>query len=107
MLFELVTGTVIKWAALHTQGAAGPSGVDVYGWSRLCTSFGDASVSLGNSLAALAQCLATETVDPTELMDFVACRFIPLNKQPGVQLIGIGDVPRTIVSKVILYLLTS
>jgi len=30
-------------------------------------------VMLGNSLAALAQCLATETVDPTKLMDFVAC----------------------------------
>jgi len=75
---------VIKWAALHTQVAVGPSGIDMYGWRRLCTSFGDASVSLGNSWAALAQCLATETVDPTELMAFVVYHLIPLNKQPGV-----------------------
>ena len=51
--------------------------------------------------------MATETVDPTELMAFVACRLIPLDKQPGVQPIGIGDVPRRIVSKVTLYILGS
>ena len=31
VLFEQLTGSVIKWAALHTQGAAGPSGIDAYG----------------------------------------------------------------------------
>ena len=78
--FEQVTGSEIKWAALHTQEAAGPSGIDAYGWRRLCSSFGDASVNLCNSLAALARRLATETVDPTVLMAFVACCLIPLDK---------------------------
>ena len=49
--------------------------------------------------------MATETVDPTELMVFVACHLIPLDKQPSVRPIGIGDVPKWIVSKAILCVL--
>ena len=30
VLFEQLTGDSIRWAALHTHGAAGPSGVDAY-----------------------------------------------------------------------------
>ena len=32
-------------------------------------------------------------VDPKGLFAFVACRLIPLNKNPGVRPIGIGEVP--------------
>ena len=38
ILFEQLTGDLIKWAALRTHGAAGPSGVDAYAWRRLCSS---------------------------------------------------------------------
>ena len=92
-------------AAFHTQGAAGPSGVDAYSWRRLCSSFGRASVSLCNSLAAVARRLCTQEVDPKELMVFVACRLIPLDKKPGVQPIGIGDISRRIIAKAILYVI--
>ena len=102
ILFEQLTGDLIKWAALRTHGAAGPSGVDAYAWRRLCSSFGAASVALCNSLAAVARRLCVHDVDPTELMAFVACRLIPLDKKPGVRPIGIGDVPRRIVAKAIL-----
>ena len=30
VLFEQLNGDLIRWAALHTHGAAGPSGVDTY-----------------------------------------------------------------------------
>ena len=93
---EQLTGDLIKWAAFHTHGAAGPSGVDAYAWHRLCSSFGSASVTLCDSLAAAARRLCVQEVDPAELMAFVACRLIPLDKKP----IGVGDVPRRIIAKV-------
>ena len=46
VLFEQLTGDLIRWAALCTHGAAGPSGVDAYAWRRLCSSFGSASDSV-------------------------------------------------------------
>ena len=60
VLFEQLTGDLIRWAALHTHGAAGPSGVDAYAWRRLCSSFGSASVTLCNSLAAVARRLCVD-----------------------------------------------
>ena len=71
----------------------------------LCSSFGHASFTLCNSLAAVACCLCTQEVNPKELMAFVACWLIPLNKNPGVQPIGIGDVSRRIIAKAILYVI--
>ena len=96
-------GCVIRRAAFHTHGAAGPSGVDAFAWQRLCSSFGNASVSLCNALASVAHYLATSGANPAILAPFVACRLIPLDKNPGVRPIGIGDVPRRILAKAILY----
>ena len=104
-LFEQLTGDLIKWAALCTHGAAGPSGVDAYAWRRLCSSFGSASMALCNSLAAIARRLCTQDVDSVELMAFVACRLIPLDKKPRVRPIGVGDVPRRIIAKAILHVI--
>ena len=105
VLFDRLTGELIKLAAFHTQGAAGPSGVDAYSWHRLCSSFGRASVSLCNSLAAVVQRLCTQELDPKELMTFVACQLIPLDKKPGVQPIGIGDVSRRVIAKALLFVI--
>ena len=38
VLFDSLTGDLIKLAALRTQGAANPSGVDAYSWRRMCSS---------------------------------------------------------------------
>ncbi len=32
IIFEMITGESIRHAALHTQGAASPSGVGAYAW---------------------------------------------------------------------------
>ena len=49
--------------------------------------------------------MCTQEIDPKELMAFVACRLIPLDKKPGVRPIGIGDVSRRIIAKAILYVI--
>jgi len=33
-IFDALDGSVIRAAALRTSGAAGPSGIDAYGWRR-------------------------------------------------------------------------
>ena len=106
ILFESLTGDVVKWASLHTHGAAGPSGVDAYAWRRMCTSFKEASAGLCKALASVASRLCTSLIkEPAVLMPFVACRLIPLDKCPGVRPIGIGDASRRIVAKAILFVI--
>ena len=82
--------------------AAGPSGMDVAAWKKLCTSFRGASDSLCSALAAVARRLATTLVDPAGLAAFTAGRLIALNKNPGVRPIGIGEVCRRLIAKAVL-----
>ena len=99
--FEGITGDIIRQSALHTRGAAGPSGADADQWKQMCTAFGDISSNLCNALAGVAKRLATDTINPKYIEVFLANRLIPLDKCPGVRPIGIGEVPRRIIGKTI------
>ena len=100
--FECLDASVIKSAAIHVSGAAGPSGLDALSWRRLCTSFKAASQELCHSLALTAQRLCTDLVDPASVAPLLSCRLIALDKNPGVRPIGIGDTVRRIIAKAIL-----
>ena len=49
----------IRKVATHTQGAAGPSGVDAENWRHMCSNFSTASDALCDALASCARKLAT------------------------------------------------
>ena len=102
VLFESITGDSIRTAALRTQDAAGPSGVDAAGWRRILSSFHQQSKDLCSAIASVARRLCTEYVDPESLRAFVACRLIPLNKNPGVRPIGVCEVMRRMVGKAVM-----
>ena len=102
LIFESIDATCIRSTVLHTFGAGGPSRLDAYGWRRLCTSFGKASNDLCHSLALVARRICSSNVHPDGLKLFLACRLIALDKNPGVRLIGICEVPRRIIAKAIL-----
>ena len=102
ILFESINAETIRNSALHTQGAAGPSGADAMFWRRFCTAFGQKSNDLCSALAACARRICTTYVDPLGLMAYTACRLIPLDKCPGVRPIGIGEVARRIIGKAIM-----
>ena len=102
VLFENLTWKSIRSAALRTQGAAGPSGIDAAGWRRLCTGFHRASEDLCSAVAAAAKRLCTTFVDPTGVSAFTACRWIPLDKRPGVRPIGVCEVVRRIIGKAVM-----
>ena len=90
-----------------TKGAGGPSQLDAEQYHRLLTSnkYKKESKELRVQLAALARLLATEYLDPNTLEAFVACRLMPLDKNPGVRPIGISEVTRRIVGKCISWVL--
>ena len=102
VVFECLDGASIRSAALHTNGSAGPSGVDAKGWRRLCSSFQTASTDLCNSLALVARRICTTYVDPQGQAPLTASRLITLDKCPGVRPTGIGETVRRIIGKAIL-----
>ena len=102
VLFDRLTGDLIRSFTLHTEGWSGPSAVDPSGWRRLCTAFHAASTSLCDSVAATARRVFTSYVDPSCLRAFTACRLIPLDKNPGVRPIGVCETVRRIIGKAIM-----
>ena len=90
VIFEKLTGSLIKSVAHCTRGSAGPSGIDAAEWRRLCSCFKRSSDELCSALAAVARRLCSEYVDPAGLSTFVASRLIALDKNPGVRPIGVG-----------------
>jgi bacterioferritin-associated ferredoxin len=57
---------------------------------------------LCTALASFAKRISTSYVDPLGLSAYTASRLIPLDKSPGVRPIGIGEVCRRIIGKVIM-----
>lgn len=107
ILFDQLDGSLIRSMALKSSGAAGPSGLDASNWKRLCTSFKSYSNELCTALAAVAKRLSTTFVDPNAITALVACRLIPLDKNPGIRPIGICEVIRRILGKAILKIVRS
>ena len=104
IIYSDLDAECILQAALHTQGAAGLSGLDAYAWRRLCSSFKSTSHDLCHALAAVGRRICSSNIHPDDLSAFVSCRLIPLNKNPGVRPIGVGEIPRRIIYKVIISL---
>ena len=102
IVFDALDTATIRTAALHTNGAAGPSGLDAHCWRRLCSSFSGASNELCHSLAKVAIRICTSFVDPRCTSPLLACRLIAINKNPGVHPIGICQTARRIIAKAVL-----
>ena len=102
MIFDGLTGEKIRKTILRCSGSAGPSGMDVAAWQRLCTAFRGASTDLCNSIAAVGRKLCTEELGGESLSAYVACRLIALDKSPGVRPIGVAEVLRRIIGKAIM-----
>ena len=85
------------------QGAAAPSGVDAKQCIRILCSkqFKNEGKDLRNQIAVFANTLATESLDPSCLQAYVANRLIPFDKSPGIRRIGIGEILRRLVGKLL------
>ena len=85
----------------NRRSYSSPSGVDAYAWCHFCSSFRLLYRSM-QCYSCSCKEICTVNVHPDGIAAFVACHLIRLNKNPGVRPIGIGEVPRWIVVKVVL-----
>ena len=105
--FDSIDEATIRKASKMTNGAAGPSQFDADQYRRILCSktFKTEGKDLREQIAILARNVASNLIDPDILDSYVACRLIPLNKNPGVRPIGIGEILRRIVGKAIFWVL--
>ena len=101
--FHLIDTKSVKKAIFKTRGAAGPSDIDTDGWKRILTSnqFDNCSNDLCKTFFEVIKRLCL-TEDLWSLLEaLLACRLIPMDKNPGLSPIGIGKVLCQIASKVV------
>ena len=102
-LFDSIDEHAILKSAKETKGSGGPSAVDAEQFRRIVCSknFLKQGKVFREELADLAKNLATKLYEPLLLEAYVACRLIPLDKDPGIRPIGVGEVLRRIIGKTI------
>ena len=93
---------LISKIPLRCFGIASPSGMDAAMLKHLCNSFNGSSNILFDALASFARHLASGYVDPKGVAPFFASRLISLNKNPGVQSIGVCKIICRVIGKAIL-----
>ena len=101
--YESINTEEIRKAALKTKGGSGPSGMDAEGWRRILTSksFGDSSSDLCKAIAYFTRKLCSERAPSESIEALLACRLIPLDKNPGIRPIGVGEILRRIIGKTV------
>ena len=77
--------------------------MDVDGWKRFLISkqSGKTSIDLCKAFAEVIKKICSIENQSASLEAFLACRLIPLDKNPGLRPIGIGEVLRRIAGKVV------
>jgi len=101
--FEMIDAEMVRSATLKTKGSARPSGLDADGWRRILTSgsYGGHSVDLCKAFADVVNKLYTQNVDYVSIEPLLASRLLPLDKNPGLRPIGVGEIVRRIAGKVV------
>lgn len=74
---------------------------DVFRHILTSTKYEKENKDFRNQTAILAKKLASEIVDRNSLEAYVNWRMIPLNNNPGARRLGIGELLRRIIRKVI------
>ena len=98
--------SLVMRAAMLTKGDSGPAGLDANGWRMILTSrqFANSSSDLRKAFANFIKKLCSEEQYTQSLETFTANRLIPLDKNPGLRQVGLGEVLTRIAGKVVMIL---
>ena len=116
VVFDCIDGELIQKKAMQTNGASGPSNFDSESWRYILNSqllffdcnYGCEGTDLCKAIAKLTRQLCTDQLtDPESISSLMACSLIPLDKDPGLRPIGIGEVLRRIIGKAVTHVLRS
>ena len=105
VIFDDLNAELIRKCILKTKGSHGPSGLDADFWGRIASNsiYGSSSDDLCHAIALMARQLCSEELsDPNSVEALMSCRLIPLDKNPGVRPIGIGELLRRIIGKAVM-----
>ncbi|XP_031551225.1 uncharacterized protein LOC116288561 [Actinia tenebrosa] len=102
-IFDLIDEQMIYNAAMRTRGSAGPSGMDAELYRRvLCSkNFNAEGKLLREEIVIMTRNLLKSSYHPILLESYTACRLIPLDKNPGIRPIGVGEVLWRIIGKTV------
>ena len=100
-VYDLIDKESIYNSASKTKGSVGPSEMDAELYKRILCSknFKTEGKILREELAVSTRNLLRESYHPSFLEAFTSGRLIPLDKNPGIRPIGVGEVLRRIVGK--------
>ena len=99
--FEVIDENFVKKIVSQLKGASGPSGANSHAWRRWCLAYKGTSDKLCRTVATLARRLATDQVAFEIIEALVRGRLLPLDKCPGVRPVGVGEVLRRLLSKIV------
>ncbi len=104
VIFDSNDSNLVEKVAKQINGSGGPSGIDAEIWQHILCSkqFKKKPEVLRESIALLARKLCCNKINPEYLHAYTAGRLIPLDKNPGVRPIGVGEVLRRIIGKTIM-----
>ena len=97
-----VAGENVEQTAKRLSGSAGPSGIDSISMSHWLLKFGGANARLRKSIASMVEWLANCYYPWAAFRAMTWGRLVGLDKHPGVRPIGIGDILRKLLCKVML-----
>ena len=102
-MFDVADEQKIHKADMKTKGSTGPSGMDTELYRRILCSktFSTEGKDLREEIAISTRKLLTTSYHPSLLESYVASRFIPLDKHPEIRPIGVGEVLRRIIGKIV------
>ncbi len=95
-----VTSGHVERVARALHGGAGPGGTSSSHWRSFLLRYGAHSARLRDAVAVLIMMMANGVVEWPWIRAMMSSRLIALDKNPGVRPIGVGEVLRRLMGKV-------